>query len=76
LPEAPKIENRRQDLAGESNIAPELSTAIADAMLKLFFDNQQSKASAQPSVPSPKRVYAPVSKGAAHELALALNAHG
>jgi len=29
-----------------------LSTAIADAMLKLFFDNQQSEARAQPLVPS------------------------
>jgi hypothetical protein len=51
--------------AGESNIAPELSTAVADAMPKLFFDNQQSEARAQPLVASRKRVYALVSKGGA-----------
>lgn len=49
--------------------------AIAEAMLKLFFDNQQSVVSAQFFSTEPKRVYALVSKGGART-PLALDALG
>ena len=62
-------------LSREGSIAPRMSTATADAMVKLFFDNQQLEVSAQPSVASPKRVLCSCFRGRGARAGHALNGH-